>query len=110
MPLPAISLATEPNAILGLPLGEAQAKHLIELASRAPYGKGDKTIVDTSVRCTWQLDPAQFSINNPRWKESLQLLLDEVKLQLGCDAKMKVAVELYKLLLYESGRLEILHV
>ena len=103
MPLPAISLAAEPDTILGLPLGEAQAKDLIELASRAPYGKGDKTIVDTSVRCTWQLDPAQFSINNPKWEESLHLLLDEVKLQLGCDAKMKVAVELYKLLLYEPG-------
>ena len=103
MPLPAISLTGEPNTILGLPLGEAQAKHLIELASRAPYGKGEKTIVDTSVRCTWQLDPGQFSINNPRWEKGLQVLLDQVKLELGCDAKMKVVGELYKLLLYEPG-------
>ena len=103
MPLPAISLTGEPNTILGLPLGEGQAKSLIELASRAPYGKREKTIVDTSVRCTWQLDPGQFTINNPRWEKSLQVLLDEVKLELGCDTQMKVVGELYKLLLYEPG-------
>ena len=103
MPLPAISLAGEPDTILGLPLCEAQAKHLIELASRAPYGKGEKTIVDTSVHCTWQLDPGQFSINNPRWEKSLQVLLDQVKLELGCNTEMSVAGELYKLLLYEPG-------
>ena len=103
MRLPAISLTGEPNTILCLPLCEAQAKHLIELASRAPYGKGEKTIVDTSVRCTWQLNPTQFSITNPRWEENLQELLDEIKTELGCSPKMKVTCELYKLLLYERG-------
>ena len=103
MPLPGISLAGEPDTILGLPLGEAQAKRLIELASRAPYGRGEETIVDTSVRCTWQLNPKQFSITNPQWKKSLKQVLDKVKTELGCDAKMKVTCQLYKLLLYEPG-------
>ena len=103
MPLPAITLAEEPDAVLGLPLCEAQAKHLIELASRAPFGRGEQTIVDTSVRCTWQLNPAQFSITNPQWEKKLQLLLSTVKTELGCDTKMKVTCQLYKLLLYEPG-------
>jgi len=103
MPLPIISLTGEPDTIMGLPLCEAQAKHLISLASRAPFGKGEQTIVDTSVRCTWQLDPTQFSINNSRWEKKLKLLLARVKLELGCDTKMKVTCELYKLLLYEPG-------
>ena len=103
MPLPAITLNGEANTILGLPICEAQAKHLIELASRAPFGRGEETIVDTTVRCTWQLNPTQFSITNPRWEESLQQLLDRVKTELGCNAKMKVTCELYKLLLYEQG-------
>ena len=103
MPLPAISLVGEPDTILGLPLCESQAKHVIELASRAPFGKGQQTIVDTSVRCTWQLDPAQFTINNTRWKRSLKTSLARVTLELGCDTKMKVTCELYKLLLYEPG-------
>ena len=104
MPLPAIKLAEEPDTILGLPLCEAQAKHLIELASRAPFGRGEQTIVDTSVCCTWQLNPTQFSITNPQWEKSLQqLLLPRVKTELGCDTKMKVTCQLYKLLLYEPG-------
>ena len=103
MPIPAISLIGEANTMLGLPLCEAQAKHLIEIASRAPFGRGEETIVDTSVRCTWQLSPTQFSITSPQWKKSLQLLLAKVKTELGCDAKMKVTCQLYKLLLYEPG-------
>ena len=103
MPLPAISLIGEPDTILGLPLCESQAKRLIELASRAPFGKGEKTVVDTSVRCTWQLDPAQFTIHNTRWGRILKKLLAKVRLELGCDTKMKVTCELYKLLLYEPG-------
>ena len=103
MPLPAISLAEEPDIVLGLPLCEAQAKHLIELSSRAPFGRGEQTIVDTSVRCTWQLNPTQFSITNPKWEKKLQLLLPRVKTELGCDTKMKVTCQLYKLLLYEPG-------
>ena len=103
MPLPAITLTGEPNTILGLPICVAQAKHLIELASRAPFGRGEQTIIDTSVRCTWQLSPEQFSITNPRWQESLQQLLEKVKTELGCNTKMKVTCELYKLLLYEQG-------
>ena len=65
MPLSAISLTGETDTIMGLPLNEVQAKHLIELASRAPFGRGEETIVDTSVQCTWQFNPKQFSINNP---------------------------------------------
>jgi len=103
MPLPAISLTGEPDTLLGLPLCEAQAKHIIELASRAPFGRGEETIVDTSVRCTWQLSPTQFSITNPQWEKNLQVLLAKIKNELGCDNKMKVTCQLYKLLLYEPG-------
>ena len=103
MPSPAISLVDDPDTILGLPLCEAQAKHLIGLASRAPFGRGEQTIVDTSVRCTWQINPTQFSITNPQWEKKLQLLLSTVKAELGCATKMKVTCQLYKLLLYEPG-------
>ena len=102
MPLPAIKLVGEPDMILGLPLCEAQAKQLIELASRAPFGRGEQTIVDTSVRSTWQLNPTQLSITN-QWEKRLQLLLPRVKTELGCDPKMNVTCQLYKLLLYEPG-------
>ena len=103
MPLPGIALAEDPGAVLSLPLCEAQAKHLIELASRALFGRGKQSTVDSSVCCTWQLNPTQFSITNPQWEKKLQLLLPRVKTELGCDPNIKVTCQLYKLLLYGPG-------
>lgn len=103
MPLPSLSINNAPAVILGLPLSEGQAKAIVTNASRAPFGRGEDTIVDVSVRCTWQLSPTQFSINNDQWSEQLLTLLDKVTADLGCDTKMTVTCELYKLLLYEPG-------
>ena len=103
MPLPSLFVVGLPDLFLGLPLCKAQASDLIELASRAPFGRGEETIVDTSVRCTWQLSPSQFTIGNPDWEESIQTLLARVKADLGCTASLTVTCELYKLLLYEPG-------
>lgn len=79
MPLPGISLKNQPDSIIGLPLCECHVKKLIEVASRVPFGRGTETIVDTLVRCTWQLSPAQFIIIRrrvckwcyPKWRLSL---------------------------------------
>ena len=103
MPLPLLSLNNGPNEFIGLPLSETQAKAIINAATQAPFGRGEDTVVDTSVRRTWQLDPTDFSIGNAQWTEQLQELLIKVKADLGCDASKQVCCELYKLLLYEPG-------
>ena len=103
IPLPAISLAIQPDSVLGLPLCECHVKKLVEVASRAPFGRGTETIVGTSDHCIWQLDASQFVINNPNWKEGMQAVLSRVKRDLGCSAVMIITCELYKLLLYEPG-------
>ena len=94
-------------------IDEPEAKAIIEKCSRAPYGRGKETIVDTSVRRTWQLDPSQFTVyvaigysmdmNASVWKQSLDALVNEVKVDLGFAASHDVSCELYKLLLYEPG-------
>ena len=77
---------------------------IIEMCSQAPYGRGEETIVDTSVRKTWQLDPSQFTIiRENRWKHSLDALVNDIKVDLGCAPSQDVSCELYKLLLYEPG-------
>lgn len=35
---------------ISLPLCDGQAKKIIEVASKAPYGLGEKTIIDENVR------------------------------------------------------------
>ena len=52
---------------IGLPLTEHQTQQVIELCEQAPYGKKDKTIVDKSVRNTWQLNPSQFQLKNTKY-------------------------------------------
>ena len=103
MPLPSLTLKNEPDSILGLPLGDSQVQSIIKSSTQAPFGRGEETIVDTSVRNTWQLCPSQFSIKSSKWSEQLQALLSKVTAALGCDKKKRVTCELYKLLLYEPG-------
>ena len=103
MPLPSLSINNAPDNILGLPLCDCQLKSIIDSSTPAPFGRGEETVVDTSVRRTWQLSPTQFSINSSQWEDQLQTLLDKVARELGCDSNMTVTCELYKLLLYEPG-------
>ena len=90
---------------VGLPICQYQAKQIIAKCSRAPYGVGEETIVDTDVRCTWQLDPTQFCIENSEWSDQLDSLLVNLKTELGCSDTQEITCELYKLLLYEPGGL-----
>lgn len=102
LPFPALQVNGIPEKI-GLPINSFQVGKVVEKCSRAPFGRGEDTIVDTSVRCTWQLNPSQFSIGNRAWKKELMSLVSRVKTELGCDATQDVSCELYKMLLYEPG-------
>src|SRR5438128_748263 len=56
---------------IGLPLSAVQAKALKKRCEQAPYGKGERTLVDTRVRKVWRLAPEQFTITNPAWEDVL---------------------------------------
>ncbi|EFX01365.1 hypothetical protein CMQ_6307 [Grosmannia clavigera kw1407] len=84
-----------------MPLQEPQARQIIEKARQAPYGKGEETVVDTSVRSTWELDAGQFELQGPAWERLLETVLASVKKSLGVVSPIRA--ELYKMLLYEKG-------
>src|SRR3954468_10398209 len=71
--VPAIlpGLEVEGLGPVGLPLTVRQAKELKKLCHQAPYGKGEQTLVDTSVRRVWRLGPDRFALTNPAWKQLL---------------------------------------
>ena len=104
---PVLTIKGTPEIVIYPPITQEKAKTIIEKCSQAPFGRGERTIVDTSVRRTWQLDPSQFSIHNRaygrKWETTLAALVDEVSADLGCAASQDVSCELYKLLLYEPG-------
>lgn len=88
---------------VAFPLPTSQAQTLIELSEQAPFGRGEATIVDTTVRNVWQLSPEQFELTNPQWQVSLQEAIDKIiGKQLGLQ-RCKIQCEPYKLLIYKKG-------
>ncbi|KAG9837886.1 hypothetical protein KCU98_g10477, partial [Aureobasidium melanogenum] len=86
---------------IGIPLGLQDAQKLIKIARQAPFGKGEQTIVDTSFRNTWELNPSQFSLSD-KWQPYVDTLMRSACDGLGVKTS-DVRAELYKMLLYEKG-------
>src|SRR5881397_2327514 len=57
VPLP--KLEVDGVGVISFPVPQAQVRALVEHGERAPYGRGEETILDTSVRKVWQLPPAK---------------------------------------------------
>ena len=95
-------LEVEGAGALSFPVPEAQVRALIEVAERAPYGKGSETLLDRSVRDCWQIDPERMRLSGAAWPETFAKILDSAAAGLGCPAD-RLDAQLYKLLIYEPG-------
>lgn len=83
---------------LGFPLSPSQIRELIQVAEEAPFGKGEKTVLDREVRRCWQLDQSQFSFRSAQWNKYLKTVLEQVCEDLGVVGE--VSAHPYKLLIY----------
>ncbi|KAF7332515.1 hypothetical protein MKEN_00133700 [Mycena kentingensis (nom. inval.)] len=73
-------------------------------AGLAPFGKGERTIVDKDVRDTWEMDASKVQFRNPAWKPFVDKVVREVCQTLAVNFEAsKPRAELYKLLVYETG-------
>lgn len=95
-------LEVEDLGPIGLPLTAKMAKEMMKHCDQAPYGKGEKTIVDTSVRRVWRMEPDRFSLTNPDWKRFIEETVSKVQNELGLE-RQQLESHLYDLLLYEPG-------
>ena len=68
---------------IALPLLPAQASQLIAVAERAPYGRGGETLVDTSVRSSWQIGADRVRIAGKRWAVMLDSVVERAAAGLG---------------------------
>ncbi|KAI9103107.1 hypothetical protein DFS34DRAFT_590673 [Phlyctochytrium arcticum] len=90
--------------VVPFPLTEEYAHKLIDKSRLAPFGKGEETIVDTSVRNTWELDASQLEfMGNQEWIKTISAASTWVAAELGITSSVKV--EPYKMLIYEPGAL-----
>lgn len=83
-----------------LPLTPRDAETIKNACVQSPFGKGDQTLVDTSVRKSWELTHTQFHLMNPEWDAFFQTVLKAATDGLGLS---DVSAQPHKLLLYEEG-------
>lgn len=86
---------------IAYPVPEAQARMLVQVARKAPFGKGRETLVDPNVRSAWEIDANKLNFTGGRWAAFLKRLTGKVKQDLGLE-DYTVAAHLYKLLVYEK--------
>ncbi|KAF7292539.1 Protein kinase domain-containing protein [Mycena kentingensis (nom. inval.)] len=70
-------------------------------AGLAPFGKGERTIVDKDVRDTWEMDASNVQFRNPARKPFVDKVVREVCQTLAANFEAsKPRAELYKLLVF----------
>ena len=99
-PMPLLEVAGV--GVVPFPVPEWSLTALEERAERAPFGRGEKTLLDLTVRDTWQFGPDDVSIGGKAWTETLHEILGVVTEGLGCPSG-SVEAQLHKLLLYQQG-------
>jgi predicted 2-oxoglutarate/Fe(II)-dependent dioxygenase YbiX len=94
-------LVVEGLGAVRLPLKRAMAMQLVASCRVAPYGKGTRTLVDTKVRNTFELDPQNFRLGDA-WNAAIAETTQAVSKQLELPPE-QLEARLYKLLVYEKG-------
>lgn len=92
---------------IALPLLPVQAEQLVAAAERAPYGRGQDTLTDITVRRTWQIGPQHVRITGRHWPKTLETILARVADGLG--VATPIEAEFYKLLVYDQGSFFVPH-
>lgn len=96
-------LQIEGFGLLGLPLSVAEAKRLRDVCNQSPFGKGEQSMVDRTVRDTLEIDGRRIQfLNSLYWNGWLGRAVAKACEQLGVTGQ-QTRCELYKLLLYETG-------
>src|SRR5260370_35572297 len=106
MPMPRVE--GEGAGTLAFRVPGAEIAAIVRRAKQAPYGRGQETIVDTSVRKVWQVAPDKVKLGGKSWAANFETILSKVKAGLGCE-DASVSAELYKLLVYDRGGFFLAH-
>lgn len=87
---------------IAYPVNGMQAKILIQVAHKAPFGKGSETILDNNVRSAWEIDADKLTFSSSSWGKLLDKIVGNIKPELGLE-DYAISVNLHKMLIYETG-------
>lgn len=93
---------------ISYPINELQARALISVAHKAPYGKGHETIMDPTVRSAWEIDGSELKFQGQDWADLMDKILKNVQKDLGIE-DFTIEAQIYKLLIYEKGDFFLTH-
>lgn len=105
-PMPRLEI--EGVGTIAFPVLDRQVKEIVTEAERAPYGRGEATLVDTRVRKVWQIAPGKIQLGGRGWQKTLDSILDMAVKGLGCEGA-PVSARLYKMLIYDEGSFFVSH-
>ncbi|HET9081803.1 MAG TPA: 2OG-Fe(II) oxygenase, partial [Trebonia sp.] len=90
---------------ISLPVRAPQAKRMIASARPARFGRGEQTLMDLSVRDTWEITPDQVTLTGLDW----DAILAEVRDGLGLPPRARLRAEPHALLVYGKGQFFLPH-
>jgi 2OG-Fe(II) oxygenase superfamily len=90
---------------ISFPVKAPQAKRMIATARPARFGRGEQTLMDLSVRDTWEITPDQVTLTGLDW----DAILAEVRDELGLPARARLRAEPHALLVYGKGQFFLPH-
>ncbi len=91
-----------------VPVSEAQARRLCEIARPARYGRGELTLLDRAVRDTWEIPKSRVKIDKRRFDQTLVPVVDRLGQDLGLPAG-RLRAELHSVLVYAPGQFFVQH-
>ena len=103
IPSEALALSVDGVGAIRFPVSKARARALVKIAKPAPFGHGERTLVDRRVRDVWEVAKSRVRIEARPWKASLKPALEKIRETLGLPAG-RLEAKLHKLLVYESGQ------
>jgi len=97
-----ISISVDGFGDLKFPISEEDAEALIKLSTKAKFGKGEKTLLDTNVRDTQVIpaDKLKVDFNTEALSEALKRIA--YKLKIG--ENINLVPHLYNILIYGPGQ------
>lgn len=99
-----LAIEVEGVGPLRFPVKPQVAKKLCGVARHARYGRGEQTLLDRSVRDTWEVPTSLVRIDEERWHGTLSPALTALGTKLGLPEDVGLRAELHSMLVYEQGQ------
>ena len=81
-------------------LNHEKIRALLELGKRAPFGRGEKTLYDDTVRRCTQIEAERVAVDGAGWRAACEAIRTALATEMGL-AGCDIEIDVHKLLLYD---------